>query len=206
MEYSVIAWINFGSMILFTSLFVILYNRSVSPAALEKKIGPDVYAYCGRLRAISIFFLLLVMGNYIVYYFYPLPLALPAKFEWPYGISVSIAILIAIPSTYMVVKGMRDAGEETYAPHKETEMYGGIYEKIRHPQNWEYGYFFSVAFLLNIPFLVLISLIWLPLAYSMMRAEEKDLLIRFGLKYQKYMETTGMILPKREQPDDALSD
>ena len=192
------SWINFGLMVTFTTLFVRLYNRSVSPAALEKKMGADAYAYCGKLRAIAIFFLIMVMGTYIAYRFFPLPLALPEKFGWPYGISILFAVLIAILTTYMVVTGMRDAGEESVAPRKDTEMYGGIYEKIRHPQTWEYGYFFSVAFLLNIPFLVLISFIWLPLAYLMMRAEEQDLLIRFGLDYQRYMDSTGMILPKRK--------
>ncbi|NIW45357.1 MAG: hypothetical protein GWN30_11560, partial [Gammaproteobacteria bacterium] len=155
-------------MIVFTGLFVYLYNRSVSPAALEKKMGPDAYAYCGRLRTLAIIFLVLVMGGYIVYDFFPLPLGIPENFGWPYEVSVLLAVLIALPTTYMVVVGMKDAGEEAVAPQKETEMYGGIYEKVRHPQTWEYGYFFSVAFLLNNPFLVLLSLVWLPLAYFMM--------------------------------------
>ena len=194
-----IEWINFSLMTLFTGLFVGFYNRSVSPAALEKKMGPEAYAYCGRLRTFAIVFEVLVMGTYISYDLFPLPLGLPERFGWPYAISVILAILIAIPTTYMVYTGMKDAGSETIAPSKDTEMYSGIYEKIRHPQTWEYGYFFSAAFLLNNPFLVIFSFIWFPLAYVMMRAEEKDLLIRFGIDYQKYMERTGMILPKMKK-------
>ncbi|HKJ28427.1 MAG TPA: hypothetical protein VJ965_12365 [Anaerolineales bacterium] len=192
------AWINFGLMVLFTIVFVGLYNRSVSPAALEKKMGADSYPYCGRLRAVAIGFLILVMACYIAYAFNPLPIRLPEKFAWSYWISALIAVFFAAPTTYMVMTGMKDAGSEAIAPSKENEMYGGIYEKIRHPQTWEYGYFFAIAFLLNSPFLALYSLVWLPLAYIMMRAEEKDLLIRFGIDYQNYMEKTGRLLPRRK--------
>lgn len=192
-----IAPLNLILMVSFTLLFVVLYNRSVSPAALEKKMGPEAFAYCGRLRAISITFLVLVMATYIFHDFFPITFGLPEKFDLPYWVLALIAVIIAVPTTYMVVTGMKDAGDEAAKPSKDSQMFGGIYERIRHPQTWEYGYYFVVAFLLNNPFLVLYSLVWFPLMYIMMRAEEKDLLIRYGAAFEEYMNTTGRLLPKK---------
>jgi protein-S-isoprenylcysteine O-methyltransferase Ste14 len=53
------------------------------------------------------------------------------------------------------------------------------------------------AFLCNSPFLALYSIIWLPLFHLMSRAEERDLLIRYGDNYKAYMKSTGMYFPKR---------
>lgn len=192
------AWINLGLMVIFAACFVALYIRSVSPAALEPKMGLKAYPYCGRLRALSIFFLVLVMVNYLVYDFYPLSIPGLMRFPWPYPISVILGILIAIPTSYMVITGRKDAGEEAVQPDKESEMFDGIYTKIRHPQTWEYAYFFTIGFLLNSPFLVLISFLWFPLMILMMSAEEKDLLIRYGDQYREYMETTGRLLPRKQ--------
>jgi protein-S-isoprenylcysteine O-methyltransferase Ste14 len=193
-----IASLNLTLMVSFTVLFVLLYNRSVSPAALEKKMGAKAYDYCGKLRAVAITFLLLVMATYIVFNFYPYTFGLPEKFGVQYWVLALIAIIIAISTTFMVVTGMKDAGDEAVKPSQASQMFGGIYERIRHPQTWEYGYFFVVAFLLDSPFLVIYSLVWFPLMYIMMRAEEKDLLIRYGMAYQEYMKTTGRLLPKKK--------
>lgn len=190
------AQINLILMVGFTLLFVTLYNRSVSPAALEKNMGEKAYTYCGKIRAIAITFLLLVMATYFVFDFYPFTFGLPEKFSLPYWALALIAVIIAIPTTYMVVTGMKDAGDEAVKPSQDSQMFGGIYERIRHPQTWEYGFFFVVAFFLNSPFLVIYSFIWLPLMYIMMRAEERDLLIRYGAAYEEYMKTTGRLLPK----------
>ena len=192
------AWINLGLMIIFAVCFVALYIRSVSPAVLEPKMGLKAYPYCGRLRALSIFFLVLVMVNYLAYDFYPLSIPDLMKFPWPYPVSVILGVLIAIPTSYMVITGLKDAGDEAVQPDKESEMFGGIYSKIRHPQTWEYAYFFTIGFLLNRPFLVLISFLWIPSMVLMMSAEEKDLLIRYGDEYREYMETTGRLLPRKQ--------
>jgi hypothetical protein len=40
---------------------------------------------------------------------------------------------IAIPSLYLMLRGIKDAGKEIMRPKQEHEIYGGIYERIRHP-------------------------------------------------------------------------
>ena len=76
-------------------------------------------------------------------------------------------------------------------------MYGGIYEKIRHPQALgELPFWWVIAFLLHSPFLVLYSLVWIPIFVLMCLAEEQDLLLRYGEAYEEYMQRTGRFFPR----------
>jgi protein-S-isoprenylcysteine O-methyltransferase Ste14 len=133
----------------------------------------------------------------VVYVFYPPPIPLAQTFPWARWVSTLIAVLIAIPSGYLWFRGMRDAGEETMLVRKEHTPYGGIYEKIRHPQAiGELPFWWVIAFLLNSPFLVLYSFVWIPVFVLMCWAEERDLLIRYGQAYAEYRGRTGFLLPR----------
>lgn len=171
-------------MIVSALLFLYFYVKSVSPAALEKKIGEIAYANCKRYRLIASGFEVVAIANYVICFFYPLPVPLPRIFPWDYWISVTIALAIGIPAAYLMFRGLKDAGEESLAPKKEHALYGGIYKKIRHPQaTGEVSLWWVAAFFLNSPFLALFSFIWLPIFYVFCRAEEKDLVIRYGEAY-----------------------
>lgn len=192
-----IAWINFIVLLLATILTVFYYVKSASPAALEQKIGVEAYTKCTRYRVLSAIFMTLAGANYVVYAFYPIPLPFARVFSWPYWVSALIAVVIAIPSGILFARGMIDAGEETMRVKKEHTLYSGIYQKIRHPQAaGEVWYWWVFAFLCNSPFLVIYSIIWLPLFHLMSKAEERDLLVRYGDNYKAYMENTGMYFPK----------
>jgi protein-S-isoprenylcysteine O-methyltransferase Ste14 len=194
----VIAWINLASLLLAVLLFLHFYVKSASPAALERKIGEVAYARCTRYRLIAGAFEMVAVANYVVYFFYPLPVQLPETFPWDWWISIIIAIAIAIPGGYLWWLGTKDAGKETMKPRKEHTLYGGIYRKVRHPQaTGEVTYWWVIAFILNSPFLVLFSFIWLPIFYILCRAEEKDLVIRYGERYLEYKRNTGFLIPKR---------
>ncbi len=193
-----IAWLNFIVLVIATFLTGYLYIKSVQPVALSRKIGESAWKKCARYRTIAIIFMTLTVINYIIYYFYPLPLPLPEHFAWPWPVSIALGLIILIPAMYLLIRGSIDAGEETLKPSPDHKMYGGIYEKMRHPQavgesvTWLGG-----AFLLNSPALVLYSLIWLPIYYLMCRAEEKDLVLRFGQDYADYQQRVGFLFPKR---------
>jgi len=195
-----IAWINFAFLI-FSSLFLLyFYIKSVSPAALEKVYGPGAYARCGRYRVVAMVFEFITVINYVVYYFYPLPIPFPEAFPWSRWISIVIAAAILLPSGYLMVKGMIDAGAEAVAPKKEHKMYGGIYEKIRHPQAaGEVFLWWVVAFFLHSPFLVIVSFIYVPIFMMMCEAEEHDLVLRFGESYVDYHRRTGAYFPRRQR-------
>jgi protein-S-isoprenylcysteine O-methyltransferase Ste14 len=193
-----VSWINFIVLVISTILTLFYYVKSAGPAALEKRIGSSAYRKCTRYRIASSLFMTLAGVNYAVYYFYPLPVALPQTFPWSWWISGLIAILIAIPSGYLFTRGMMDAGEETVLVKKEHSMYGGIYERIRHPQAvGELPFWWVIAFALHSPFLALYSLVWIPIFLEMCLAEERDLVLRYGDAYIEYKKRVGFLIPKR---------
>jgi len=193
-----IAWINVVVLVLSALLVLIFYVKSVRPAALEKKIGPDAYRRCTRCRTVSGVFMIVALASYVLYVFYPLPVGLAATFPWRWWISAVIALVIALPSGWLFYRGVKDAGEETMRPKKEHTLYGGIYEKIRHPQAaGELPFFWVFAFLLHSPFLALISFLWVPIFLVMSLAEEKDLALRYGESYEAYRKRTGFLFPRR---------
>lgn len=195
-----IPWLNFGILIVSSFLFTFLYTKSVSPAALEKRIGPSAYHRCAAYRVISSVFMMVVAVNYILYYWFPLPLPLPRTFRWPWWVSAGIAVLIGVPSLYLMIRGVKDAGKETMAPKREHTMYGGIYTRIRHPQAvGELPLWWVFAFLVHSPFLAIFSFLYVPVWYYMCVAEERDLLIRYGAAYEEYRAKTGFWLPKSNQ-------
>lgn len=192
-----IPWINLFVLVLSTLLMFYFYLLSVHPAQLEKRIGPVAYERCGRYRIIASIFEVIVVANYALYYFFPLPLSIPSTFPWSYWLSVVLAVFIAIPSSYLMIRGLLDAGEEAMFPKKEQSLYSGIYEKIRHPQAMgELPLWWVVALLLNSPFLALYSIVWIPIFLLMCLAEEKDLLLRFGDEYAQYQQRTGFLIPR----------
>jgi protein-S-isoprenylcysteine O-methyltransferase Ste14 len=189
--------INILSLVLSSLFFLYFYVKSVSPASLERNIGSSAYEKCTRYRLISGIFMGICIINYVVYYFYPLPF-MPQSFPWNWWISAVITLLILLPAGYLFLKGIKDAGEETIVVKKEHTLYGGIYTKIRHPQALgEITLWWIIALVLNSPFLFAFSFVWIPIFYVMCRAEERDLLIRYGEEYREYMERTGFLIPKR---------
>ncbi len=174
----------------------VLYVISVSPAQLERRFGERSYPVCGFIRAASMVFMFIVIINYVLYAFFPLPLSIPALMPWPYGISLVLGILIAAPSVWIMVLGIRDAGSEMSVPNKQNEMYGGIYNRIRHPQiAGELPLWFAIALFLHSLHLLLFSIIWIPVWIWWAHMEERDLLTRFGDAYRNYMSRTGRFIP-----------
>ena len=196
----VIEWINIIVLVISTILFLYFYLKSVSPAQLEKKIGEIAYPKCKTYRLIAGGFEGITVINYVIYFFYPLPLDLPLVFSWGWMVSILIGIIILIPSLFFMVIGMKDAGRETLEPKKEHTLYGGIYDTFRHPQAiGEAVMWFPIALFLNSPLLVLYSFVWIPIFYIMCVSEERDLVIRYGAPYLEYQERVGFLIPKRSK-------
>lgn len=196
--FMIIAWTNFAVMLLAALLTLHFYVKSVGPAALEKRIGPVAYRKCTRYRILSGVFMTIACAGYGVYYFHPLPIGLPRVFPWPYWASAVAALVIALPCGYLFYRGAKDAGEETMAPKREHMLCGGIYERVRHPQvAGELPFFWVIALLLDSPFLALFSFVWVPIFLLFCRAEEKDLVLRYGAAYEEYRKRTGFLFPRR---------
>ncbi|MFX1567103.1 MAG: methyltransferase family protein [Promethearchaeota archaeon] len=195
-----IEWINFSILILSTVLMTFFYISSAGPAKLEQKIGEKAYRKCGNYRIIATIFEFIAVINYIMYFFFPLLISISRYFIWDYWISIILSLLILVPSLYIMLKGVKDAGTEALLPDKKHTLYGGIYNKIRHPQALgEVFIWWVVALLLNSPFLFLYSIVWFPLFHWFCKAEEKDLVIRYGKPYIEYKNQTGMYFPKKKR-------
>jgi protein-S-isoprenylcysteine O-methyltransferase Ste14 len=192
-----IEWVNVITLIVASLAMLYLYVKSVRVVALEEKLGEVAYKKCGRFRLLASVAEFVVIINYFIYSFYPLEiLGLPQTFPWEWGFSIFLALIIGVPSALLMLKGLSDAGREAMFPQEKQVLYQGIYRKIRHPQAvGELPLWWSLALILNSPFLAIYSFVWIPIFFIMMREEEKDLLIRFGEDYQHYMNTTSMIIP-----------
>ncbi len=193
-----IAWINMAVCLISSLLFLFFYVRSVSPAGREMVEGPVAYPRCHIDRLISGVFEFIITANYILYLFFPLPsMPVADKFSWPWWLSIIIGLVIGIPATWLMVRGAKDAGEETLTAKKDHVMYTGIYEKIRHPQAVGEVFLFGViGILLNSPFLTFFSFIYFPIFVILCYAEEQDLLLRYGQSYADYCKRTGAFWPK----------
>lgn len=198
-----IAWLNLLVLALVTVLFLYFYVKSVSPVQLEQEIGEEAWQKCKKYRVLSGALEFVTIVNYAIYFFFPLPIRLPLILPWPYWVSVLLAIVILVLGLALMFLGIRDAGRETLEPRKEHGLYGGIYNTVRHPQAiGESVLWFPIALLLNSPFLVLYSFVWLPIFYVMCVYEEKDLTLRFGEEYEEYRRRVGFIHPKKRPSEE----
>lgn len=196
-----IEWINLVAMVLSSVLMLLFYLKSVSPAALTAKIGETAYRKCYYYRLIASFFEFIVIVTYLGYFIFPVEaFGLPQFFPWEWGLSIIIGIVILIPSGWLMIRGLLDAGKEAMAPQVDQKLYQGIYTKVRHPQALgELPLWWVGALFLNSPFLALYSFIFVPIFYIMVKTEEKDLILRFGEAYKAYRLKTGMFIPKRKR-------
>jgi protein-S-isoprenylcysteine O-methyltransferase Ste14 len=103
-----------------------------------------------------------------------------------------------IPFLIITVIAVKDAGVETVSTSKNTEMYGGIYKNIRHPQMLGASpIILIICCLLNsLTLLILFSILIIIIVPIVIYFEEKDLIKRFGESYKEYKKETGAIIPK----------
>jgi hypothetical protein len=102
-----------------------------------------------------------------------------------------------LPSLILMAIGLRDAGDEALRPRPEHALYGGIYRRIGHHQAaGEVFLWWAIACLLRWTFLVVFSFVYIPIFLIMRRAEEQDLLLRYGRTCAGYCRQTGAFLPR----------
>jgi len=193
-----IATINFISLLASFFIMGYFYILSLQPMKREEKYGEKAWKQCKTFRTIGGLGELISVINLILWIWFPLPIVGEWIISLNIWVGVIIGLIILVPCLIIMFKGIQDAGSETLAPSKETEMYGGIYKYIRHPQTLgEFPTFVAVAFMFNSWFLVIISAAFIILYTPIMiHYEEKDLTKRFGQKYIEYQKKTGALFPK----------
>ncbi|NPD88001.1 MAG: isoprenylcysteine carboxylmethyltransferase family protein [Asgard group archaeon] len=190
-------WINFSLLIISCILFSVLYAFSTMPATLSKKIGEKAWKACKNLRIIASIFETLTLLTSLLWIWYPI-----SQLDWEifhrWWIGLILGSLIIIPGAIVVYKGVKDAGKETLTPSQDTEMYGGIYNYIRHPQTTgEMPMFPALGLALNSWFLFILLSVFIIIYVPIIQYfEEKDLVERFGDSYKQYQKITGAFFPK----------
>jgi protein-S-isoprenylcysteine O-methyltransferase Ste14 len=189
--------INFLLLLLSIFFFSYLYLLSIQPVKREQQKGDQAWKECMIFRLIAGFFELIIVINLILWIWLPVSI-LNWKLHTNYTFGIVVGILISIPCSVILFKGMRDAGKESLQPSQETQMYGGIYNYIRHPQSLgEFPLFIAIAFMVNSWFLIILMsvfiIIYVPI---MIYYEEKDLIRRYGEQYRLYQKRTGALFPK----------
>ncbi|MFX1484235.1 MAG: methyltransferase family protein [Promethearchaeota archaeon] len=163
----------------------------------SQKYGEKGWDDCKRYRKIAGVFMIILVTNMILWYWIPVP-----ELSWPlYSdsfILIILGIALAVPFTLILVKALKDAGRESFEPSKDTKLYGGIYNYIRHPQLLGRTPLTLVLTMwLNSLFLFVFAAIFLAiLVPSLVYFEERDLELRFGESYLQYKERTGAFLPR----------
>ena len=193
----IIAWSNFLLINIFTILAWYFYIKSAMPAHLEEKVGKKAWKDCKRFRSFSAVFLSILVIQMILWVWFPIPDLTIIVHPNPL-IPILLGVIIVMPLTAILMQGIRDAGKETMSPSQDTELFGGIYKYIRHPQMvGELPWFIIIALFLNSLFLVLYSIFVLMISFPIIiHYEEKDLVKRFGGEYVEYRKRTGCIFPK----------
>ncbi|MGB5912012.1 MAG: methyltransferase [Promethearchaeia archaeon] len=199
----ILSWINFLTLNLSIFLTFFFYILSVIPATREEKIGERSWKLCAIFRVISDILFLVLIVSILLWIWFPI-----SVFNWRvsenYLFLVIIAILIAIPSFYILIRALKDAGKETIETSKDTKMYGGIYKHIRHPQiSGSILLFIILCLILNSLFLLIwITSLMILITPIVIYFEEKDLIKRFGESYLLYKKNTGSIIPKFWRKDN----
>jgi len=185
-------------MILSGGLYLFFGYRSVAGSiqALAEESRTVIRAMV--LRIISVAALVLHFISYLLYKAFPAFKFIPAEFLWNRWFSLSAAIIIGLPAAVVWIRGMIDAGPENIAVKDRQASARGIYQRIRHPQALgKMALPLVVALILNSPFLVLFSLLWIPAFYLLCRIEEKALELQLGQEYRHYKGATGFFVPRK---------
>lgn len=193
----VFQWLNFTLFIISCFIMGYLYILSIQPVQRSKERGEKAWDESKRFRSIAGIFELVSVVTMILWAWYPIE-----SLDWPitdkYWSLILVCIILALPLILIMVKGILDAGDETIAPSKDTDLYKGIYRYIRHPQVLgEFPLFIVFSLLVNSWFLVIFCTVFI-FAYIpiMVHYEEKDLEMRFGDVYRDYKKRTGAFFPK----------
>ncbi|MFX1319335.1 MAG: methyltransferase family protein [Promethearchaeota archaeon] len=194
-------WIYLTVLLLSLILFSVPYIYSLMPAKLAEKRGASMWKWCKLLRTIGTAFMFIALLVMVLWIWFPIP-----ALAWPINpnpwVDIIIGVIVLIIPIPIWRRGLRDAGSECYEPSKDSQMFGGIYNHIRHPQTLgEISWFIAVPLIVNSLFLLAVSglflLIYLPI---MIYVEEDDLTRRFGDAYREYQKRTGVLYPKLKKP------
>ena len=183
-----IAWINFATLVVCILLGLYFSVKDAGPALGEKNIEAIASAKSTRYRTMASVLMTVAGMGYVFYFLYPLPVPLPRTFPWSWSVSALISTAIAIVSGYLWWRSMNEV-ETARVPN------GKLEEKITHSEaGSQLTFWWAIAFLLHSPFLVLFSLIWIPILAIESWLQKRNLLVSDGKANQSYILTRGALI------------
>ena len=118
-----LAWLNLVSLHVSAFLFVYLYILSAMPVTRAQKRGEKAWKECKWLRILAGFFESVMIADMILWIWFPVP-----NLAWSFHpdplVGRIVAFAIAVPCSAILMKGIKDAGQETMRPSKSTKMFG----------------------------------------------------------------------------------
>jgi protein-S-isoprenylcysteine O-methyltransferase Ste14 len=197
MDSTTIAWVNLAGLHLTGFLMPLSYILSLMPATQEQKKGEHAWTEATRYRWASNVLEWLMVLSVGLWIWYPVP-ALDWKVHDSNLVGIVAGLVMGIPLAYVDLQANLDLGKEGFSPSRETQLAGGIYRHIRHPQMiGEIPLFVAGALCINSAFLALWFFVYVCIYIPVvMHFEEKDLVRRFGQPYVEYRERTGAIFPR----------
>lgn len=164
-----IAWINLVVLIVATILGLYFYVKGVDFQKIKKtdqQNTPESLEVI-KYQTLAELLMTLVGINYVVYFLYPLPLFTPLSFPWGWGVSATIAVAIALWSSYYWWRSLPSQ------PQPATIL--GQHDHLQDPQVLsDLSFWWVLGFLLHSPFLVMFSLTWIPIYLLFNWWEHKD--------------------------------
>ncbi|MFX0179619.1 MAG: hypothetical protein ACFE78_05475, partial [Candidatus Hodarchaeota archaeon] len=110
--FEILSWISFLTLNLSVFLTFFFYILSVIPLTLEEKIGEKSWKLCAIFRIISDILFLILIVSILMWIWFPI-----SVLNWRISDNtlflIVIAVLIAIPSFYILIRALKDAGKET---------------------------------------------------------------------------------------------
>ncbi|MFX0098618.1 MAG: methyltransferase family protein [Candidatus Hodarchaeota archaeon] len=192
-----IPWLNFSCLLASYGLFGATYLVSVQPLRLEAKFKEKTWNVCKGFRMLSSVFMFGWIITTLLWIWFPIS-GLTLHLVPELWMGIVVGAIISTPLVAIMVKGERDAGKETLVPSPDTGLFGGIYKHVRHPQTLgEFGLLITFNFFVNSAFLLIVAAIFVVIYTPIMiHYEEKDLVLRFGEKYEDYKLRTGALFPR----------
>lgn len=193
----IISTFNFFSLLLSSILSFYFYIRSVMPFTLQRRIGEKAWKICNLYRILADIFWTILIVNLTLWIWFPLEyISYPITEN--YLLLLITSLILLVPFIAITIKAVMDAGTETVKTSEKTEMYGGIYNYIRHPQiSGATPIILLICCLLNsLILLIIFTILMLIIIPIVIHYEERDLIIRFGEIYREYQKKVGSIIPK----------
>jgi preprotein translocase subunit YajC len=161
-----IARINLVVLIVATLLGLYFYVKRVGFKKTEIQNTQESLKVI-KYQTLAELLMTLVGINYVVYFLYPIPLFMPLSFSWGWRVSATIAVAIALLSSYYWWRSLPSQ------PHPATIL--GTHDHFQDPQVLsDLSFWWVLGFLLHSPFLVMFSLMWIPIYFLFNWWEHKD--------------------------------